>query len=293
MRLTKTTWVKVALIILLCLAVLGALTGGCASVGRLWDGFGGAGSCARGTGESLAPGGGTFTAADIDSLDVDWAAGSVTIEVVGDGADVTLAETYVGPGRQPQTVAYVDGRTLVVDYGVTGGFMFGCAAGHKELVIQVPASLAERLDLVSLSAASGDYALSGIRCDRLLLEQASGRTTASDVTAREMDVELASGAMVLGVSVSERAGFDIASGNVEARLGGEVPHDVTASLASGDLRLLVPDGTGFTAQVDKVSGSFESAFPCTTDGNLSISGDGGPMHVWVTMTSGHMVIGKA
>ena len=293
MRLTTTTWVKVALIILLGVGVRGALTGGCASLGRSGGVVGGAGACSRGSGEALAPGGGTFTAADIDSLDVDWAAGSVTIEVVNDGDDVTLAETYVGAGRQPQTAAYLDGRTLVVDYGVTGGFLFGCAAGHKELVIQVPASLAERLDRVSLSVASGDYALSGIRCDRLLLEQASGRTTASDVTAREMDVELASGAMDLGVSVADRAGFDIASGNVEARLGGGVPHDVTASLASGDLRLLVPDGTGFTAQVDKVSGSFESAFPCTTDGNLYICGDGDSMRVRATMTSGHLVIGKA
>lgn len=293
MRLTKSTWVKVALIVLLCLTVMSALTGGCVSARHLWGGVGGLGACARGAGGSLAPGGGTFAAADIDSLDVDWAAGSVTIEVVDDGADVTLAETYVGPGRQPETAAYVDGRTLVVDYGVMGGFLFGCSAGYKDLVIQVPASLAERLDLVALSAASGEYALSGIRCDRLLLEQASGRTTAEDVAAREMDVELASGSMDLGVSVSERLGFDIASGNVEARLDGEMPRAVNASLASGDLRLLVPDGTGFTATVDKVSGSFESAFPCSTDGNIYICGDGGSMIVRATMTSGRVVIGKA
>lgn len=128
MRLTKSTWAKVALIALLCLTVMGALTGGCVSARHLWGGIGGLGTCARGAGGSLAPGGGTFAA---------------------------------------------------------------------------------------------------------------------------------------------------------------------ASLASGDLRLLVPDGTGFTAQVDKVSGSFESAFPCSTDGNIYICGDGGSMHVRASMTSGRVVIGRA
>lgn len=242
---------------------------------------------------ALAPGGGTFAAADVDSLDVTWAAGRVNIEVAADGDDVTLAETYVGAGRQPQTSAYLDDRTLVVDYGALGGFPWGCAAGHKELIIQLPSSLAERLDGVSLSAASGDYELSGLRCDRLLLEMASGRVEARDMTARELDVELASGSVDLGAAVADRAGFDIASGNVEARLDGEAPHGVTASIASGSLRLLVPDGTGFTAQVDKVSGSFETSFPCSAADGLYICGDGEPMHVRASMTSGQLVIGKA
>ena len=296
MRLLPSTWVKVALIIVLCLAVVGGLAGGCAALGNAWNAawapLQGRVSGAAPADAALAPGGGAFAAADVDSLDVSWAAGHVTIEVVGDGEDVELVETYVGAGRQPATVAYLDGRTLVVDYGMTGS-LWGCAsAGKKDLAIRVPPSLAERLDLVVLAAASGEYEIGGIRCDRLLLELASGRVAAHDVAARELDAEVASGTMELGVAVSERAGFDIASGSVEARMGEGAPARVNASLASGSLRLLVPADTGFTAAVDKLSGSFETSFPCTTEGDTHIYGDGA-MRVDANLTSGKIVIAEA
>ncbi len=44
---------------------------------------------------------------------------------------------------------------------------------------------------------------------------------------------------------------------------------------AGNVSLLLPENDGFTARVDKASGSFESTFSMTQNGSLYVYGQGG------------------
>ena len=182
-RLTRSSYVKIALIVALALLLFAVA---------------GAGSM-RGCSQGIYLGGGTEMGnASVDAksernLSVSWAAGSVDISVVDDGAGdvIELVETApTGLTKAQQMRWSVSGGTLKVDYGS----WWSCfALGQKRLEVRIPERYAQSLGAVTVDGASGYYRVAGIGCDTLRLKLASGEIDADGLAAAALDVDVASG----------------------------------------------------------------------------------------------------
>ena len=156
-RLTRSSYVKIALIVALALLLFAVA---------------GAGSM-RGCSQGIYLGGGTemgnasVDAKSVRNLSVSWAAGSVDISVVDDGAGdvIELVETApTGLTKAQQMRWSVSGGTLKVDYGS----WWSCfALGQKRLEVRIPERYAQSLGAVTVDGASGYYRVAGIGCDTL------------------------------------------------------------------------------------------------------------------------------
>lgn len=223
-RLTRSSYVKIALIVALALLLFAVA---------------GAGSM-RGCSQGIYLGGGTemgnasVDAKSVRNLSVSWAAGSVDISVVDDGAGdvIELVETApTGLTKAQQMRWSVSGGTLKVDYGS----WWSCfALGQKRLEVRIPERYAQSLGAVTVDGASGYYRVAGIGCDTLRLKLASGEIDADGLAAAALDVDV----------------------------------------ASGQVSVALPADTGFTAKVGKASGSFSSAFETVQQGGSYVHGDG-------------------
>lgn len=263
-KLTRASYVKIALIIVLGALVLGAIGfGGCSS----WHVGGGL----RGT---TSTGSASVDAAGVKNLSVKWAAGEVKVGVADEGDAIELVETSTGGATRAQQMRWsVDGDTLNVDYGQ----WFSCSAfmGRKNLEVRIPKSCARQLGTVDIDGASGDYDVSGLGCESLRLRLASGDLTGLDLRADELRVDVASGRLDVEGRFPDRVNVRTASGETRVVCEEGCPASVDVDIASGEVGVAVPRGSGFTARIDKASGDFGSAFELTQDGNVYTSGDGG------------------
>lgn len=283
-RLTKKTYVKLTLIGALCVIVCGGLLGqsivGCtAPIGApsfpdAPDAPARDGSYVEVVNETVSPD--TFS-----NISIDWAAGTALVRVVPDAETdgmVRIIERVRGNVGKDRYLHYAtDGSWLSIDYWQTGPvtlFGLGCMQmGSKHLELVIPESVSEKLGELVLSGASGGYALEGTTPDRLSVELASGRLQASGVSAQELAIELASGEVSVAGDVSDDVEVSAASGTVSLALVEAAPRTLGIDIASGNVRVELPPDAGFTATVEKASGTFDCAFAATQHDGVYESGD--------------------
>lgn len=207
-------------------------------------------------------------AKSVRNLSVSWAAGSVDISVVDDGAGdvIELVETApTGLTKAQQMRWSVSGGTLKVDYGS----WWSCfALGQKRLEVRIPERYAQSLGAVTVDGRVGYYRVAGIGCDTLRLKLASGEIDADGLAAAALDVDVASGQVRAEGTFSERVSAKTASGQLDVVCQGAAPKQVSADLASGPGERGPARRHGFTAKVSKASGSFSSAFETVQPGRL-------------------------
>ncbi|MEC4272999.1 DUF4097 family beta strand repeat-containing protein [Adlercreutzia sp. R25] len=283
MKLATSTYIKVALIVVLCLAVCSWL-GGC---GRsIWPGSlfvpGGVIGCmgvdavgdvADEVRQGIAERGAVATtdegshfeiaASEVNALELNWLAGRGTVLVVPDAetGGKVLVDEVVNGGRAPAMVCETGGGVLSISYMEGGGGLSGCSSlsmASKDVTVKVPASLAEHLALFELEAASGHYEVEGLTCDDLELGVASGKVNATAMAAQRASLNVASGSVSVQGSVAEHLEVEIASGTTTLSLGEGAPAEASGSLASGKLVLEVPANTRLATNIDKTSGSFNN-----------------------------------
>ena len=264
--LTRNSYVKITLVVVLGLLVLGLL------------GFGTMGGCSMRFGSwggETQLGNASVDAASVENLDVAWAAGSVNVRVVdddeADGA-VQLIETAPRGLTKAQQMRWgMDGATLKVDYG-SG---FSCfSLSRKDLEVRLPKSCAERLGWVGIDGASGRYDVEGLSAETLELNLASGEMNVNDVRAKRLNVDVASGQLNVAGSFEQAVSLQTASGKTSVVCEDACPRSIDADVASGFMSVTVPENSGFTARVDKLSGSFASAFALTQTGDTYVCGNG-------------------
>lgn len=295
--LTGRSWVKIALIALLCLLICGGLLGcsiGCSIAARHAGGL--AQSLYRGA--SLAEQGDfSVPAAEVSSLELEWLAGGIDV-VVDDELDGEVLVTGVEdlPGsmsdRNRMTWQLTDG-VLQVSYGLEPSGFFGCTArGSKHLTLTLPRSVAQNLDVVGLTAASGTFDLGAIGCRQLDITLASGRVAGEGMKADVLDLDVASGNVSLKGRFTEQVSTSLASGNVDVQCTGMCPNQTSLDVVSGQLSFGVPADSGFTVYLDKLSGSFDCDLPNSRGSqhhDVWTYGDG-RKSMAVDMTSGNVIV---
>lgn len=277
-RLTGASYVKVALALLLAAALfaVAGLGAGCSG----WHlRFGG----------DTETGNAAIAASDVKNIEIDWAAGSVQLHVVDtDSDDIELIETGSGLTKAQEMRWKVSGDTLFIDYG---GWLSCFSWGSKELEIRVPQKHADSFGLVSIDGASGYYNVTGIGCDRLDVDLASGELAAASFVTGALDIDVASGKAHADGVVSDAIRAHAASGRIEIVGHTQCPRSIDADMASGTIAVSVPENDGFTAYVDKASGSFESQFEVSQRGNVYVYGNGAA-NFDIDMASGRFILGK-
>lgn len=301
-RLTNATYVKIALVVLLCLVLCGGIFScsvGCTAAARhasehFWNTY---------SEHDLTESGDASVRAEaVRNIELEWLAGRVDFKVVPDADSAAPAAGVIslveeGSESMPEQRRMrwqLEGDTLEIGYGWQDWGMFGCsAAPGKNLTISIPESAAAALRQVEISAASGEYSLGAIGCESLDVELASGRMTGEGLRADRLSLDVASGNVALRGDFPQMLTVDLASGDVDVECAKTCPKSAKISLASGNVVLGLPEQSGFTAALNRMSGGFNCAFPQEEvkqngDGGCTV-GDGASMFT-VDMMSGNVTV---
>lgn len=195
--------------------------------------------------------------ASIDSLDIDWVSGNVTV-IPYDGDDIVIREKSKGKIDEDNSLRYrISGSTLEINYfRQTTGFNFSTSASHsKQLEIKVPRKLAESLDELNFDAVSADLNIKDLHIASLDVDTTSGNLLGKNIEAKYVSMGTVSGDM----KVTYR----------------NCPKELNMDSTSGGCIISLPRGSDVTAELDSVSGDFSSEFNVHLNDDVYIIGDGG------------------
>ncbi len=296
--LTRSSWIKIALIVLLCLVVCGGLLACSAGCSAAMRHAGNIASKAYQDASFSERGDFSVPASDVRSLEINWAAGAVNVVVADDQSDgeptVSAVEEFTGPGRESNRMTWQlrDG-VLQIGYGMGSASMFGCSQmGSKHLTLTLPRSTAESLESIDLNAASGTYSFDSLACESMSVNLASGRMEGTRLATQSLDLDVASGTIELEGRFSRNVNASLASGDIDLTCQETCPASTSLDLMSGQVALVVPSDSGIDARVDKLSGSFNCDLPGSwslPDYDSFTCGDGS-CTMNVRMTSGNVTI---
>ena len=208
----------------------------------------------------------SFHASEVQSLDIDWVDGSVSIrQDTGD----TLRYTVTGADADRTVYSLKDGR-LSISATESSILNFG---GHRgaELTVLVPDGWMPReLSVESISAPIRIENLNGTELD---VDTVSGVMELTDIRADELSLSTIS-AKITCSGAARDVSLETTSGNCALELT-ERPEKIDLESVSGDLELFLPKKAGFALRLDTVSGKFRSDFDYSTpQGDTYLSGDG-------------------
>lgn len=231
-------------------------------------------------------GNGEIPAGEIREIEIEWAAGKVQIQTA-DTDTISFQESSDDLDAEPM-IYRQNGNTLTIEYQ-TPRFQLGFnSSDSKELLVTVPKDWFG--DNISIDAASADIFINGLMADDVELNMASGESHITSCDFIDLEIDSAS-ADIYYVGALKTMNCSAASGKITAVFS-NVPASIDFEGASADLELTLPEGAGFTVEMDTLSGDFHSEFETAQRGDLYVSGDGA-CKIDVDGMSGNVTIHKA
>lgn len=229
---------------------------------------------------------GSVNASEIRELEIEWTAGSVTIQPAENTDQITFSETEQTEDKY-RMVWKQSGNKLSIEFCETQVF-FGISFDKaKDLVITVPQDWV--CSELSLDVASADLEVTDLTIQEVEFSGASGICTFDNCHLEKLDVDTASGDVEF-YGTLQQLDCDAASANCTIELT-NVPRHIEMDTASGDLDLTLPEDCGFTVTMDAMSSDFTSEFPTTTANGKHVYGDGS-CRINVDAASGDVIIRK-
>ena len=262
----------------------------------------------------------------IENIEIDWPSGSVSV-VSHSGNTLLLSEKAEdGISDDLRVHWWLEGATLHVKFAASGAAMRLFNTGHKDLTLTVPETLSfhdviiraasaeiDAGDLVaetlSVSTASGDVRII-CAASTINLNSASGNIQLTqNEKAGEVSIDTASGEINANISHADTAYLESASGKIKVTAAlvdslsakstsgdvscelEDIPTECKLNAVSGEISLILPDASDFTANISSTSGEFESDFALKKDGSTYICGDGSA-NIDIETTSGDIAIRK-
>lgn len=211
---------------------------------------------------------GAVDANTVKSLDIEWAAGSITIQP-GDTDQIRFSENE-GLPLEKQLVWKVSGSKLSIDYARSNGIFGFSVEVTKDLVITVPRDwICEDLEI---DAAAAVVEVTDLTIDTASFEGASGSCSFLNSNIGALNVDSASGNITVSGTLS-KLDCDAMSSRIDATLL-NTPYSIDIDTMSGDIDLTLPAETGFTVKMEAMSSDFYSEFPTTMQNGNYIHGDG-------------------
>ncbi len=191
--------------------------------------------------------------ADIKEVKIEWTAGDVILEK-GTGNAITFSETADYEIKEGDELRYrQQGDTLEIHFAksTVWNFFGTNNVRGKTLTVTLPDTLYRNLSVETVSSA---VTVIGLQADKMDIETVSGGISLDGTAVGELDCESVSGKTEVNGTITRSASFDSVSGGIT---------------------LSLPQDTGFTAELDSVSGSFSSDFETTKQGDEYRCGLGG------------------
>ena len=253
-------------------------------------------------------------ATNIKKIKIDWVAGSVNLRV-GTGNEIVFSESSYRTLTDRQKMRYTisDSGVLEIHFradldNIFNWFNVDASMPGKTLTMEVPASLMAQLDKLEIETVSSNIDLSGVYGVNTDISSVSGEIHCADIATQEVELSTTSGAVVCENTTADRLEIDNVSGSILAEgefkqvkadtVSGEVkvafasqPESLSAHSVSGNIRVALPEGASFSANLDTVSGSLSCAFPGTIGSDLVVVGDGKANYRFSTV-SGNLNIEK-
>ena len=88
----------------------------------------------------------------------------------------------------------------------------------------------------------------------------------ANIAAKHLDLDVASGTASIQGRFEDTVWVHVASGRADIYCETMCPNTVKADMASGNVVVSIPENDGFTARVDKASGSFSCDFETLMQG---------------------------
>ena len=218
--------------------------------------------------EVYALGGGEIPAREIREIEIEWAAGDITIQTA-DTDTITFQEITDNQDAEPM-IYRQDGDKLTIEYQTPRIFFGFGSSVSKDLIITVPKDWYGHK--LSVDAASADLFINGLMADDVELNMASGDCHITDCDLVDLELDCASGE-VHYVGTLKNMDCNTASGKVSAVFD-NIPISIDFEGASADLELTLPADAGFTVDLDAISGHFNSEFETSERNGQYICGDG-------------------
>ena len=235
---------------------------------------------------------GAVSAQKISNLEIEWAAGSITILPGTDTKTIRFWDDYTGDEKY--LLYYTTkGNTLKIQYceedweELGFGIHFGSPI-NKNLVIEVPESWI--CDSLEIDAASAKLEVHDLTINQVEIDTASGAVGFENCNVMHLDVDTASGDVIYtGTLVT--LDCDSASASIVANLS-NVPQSMDLDTASGNLDITLPENAGFSVKLAAMSGKFRSDFGYAETGGRYVCGNGG-CTIDVSAMSGNVYIRKS
>lgn len=225
--------------------------------------------------DKLAPGEIEVPVGQISKLDIEWAAGDVTIRRGNTGSSIRVKEDRPDNAK-PMVCEVKEGKKLNIQFQKSAGFNinfginFGSGVSSKDLTVTVPMDFDLR-DL-EIDMASGTVEVQGLTIDEIELDCADVECILEDCTVRSLDVDTASGDITFTGSLDE-AELDSASSDFVGVFT-NTPRSIDMDGMSGALDITLPEDGGFSAKIDGMSCTFHSDFPTSTVNGAYTYGSG-------------------
>lgn len=229
-------------------------------------------------------GSGEIPASNLREIEIDWAAGSITIET----ADTDLISFQESGGKNADPMVYrKNGDKLIIEYQAAKvQFGFSSFSG-KDLIITVPQNW--KCSELTVDAASAELIVNGLKAEEVDLNMASGDSQFTDCNINELSMDCASGEVYYTGTLYQLDG-DAASGKLTA-IFDNIPRSIDFDGASADLELTLPKDAGFTVEIEGLSSDFTSEFETSYRNGQYIHGDGS-CKINVDGMSGNVTIHK-
>ena len=217
--------------------------------------------------EAYALGSGTIPAYEVNDIEINWAAGSITIETA-DTDSISFSETG---GKDSEPMVYrQQGNKLIIEYQVPKVVFGFSSSSSKDLVITIPQDW--QGGKLTVNAASAELTVNGLTTNDISVNTASGDCTFTDCSLSELELNSASG-KVNYIGTLYRLDCDTASGDITVVFD-NIPKSIEFDGVSADLELTLPADAGFIVEMDALSGGFTSDFETSQRNGQYICGDG-------------------
>lgn len=225
------------------------------------------------------------TSEPVTHIEIEWTAGTVTIQK-GDTDRIQLSES--GSFDTDEAMIYrQQGSKLTIQDQKRDVYIGFYSAPEKDLTVTVPLDW-EGVS-ISLDTASADLLMKAVTVREVELDSASGGAVFEDCVIEELEIDTASGDVQYTGTLNSME-YDAASADLQAVFY-NTPRSLDMGTASGDMDITLPDGSGFTAELDAMSGNFSSDFDTIRREDTYIHGDGS-CRIDLSAMSGDVTIRK-
>ena len=122
---------------------------------------------------------GTIPAPAVESIDLDWIDGSVTVVICQD-AYISVSESAPAELTEKTQLHWFvseDGKTLSIKYRGSSSFFGTNKDKEKDLILRIPEKLIDQLKTLNINAVSSNVTVSNIIIDNIDIKTTSGNVT--------------------------------------------------------------------------------------------------------------------